>query len=569
MKKPSRQAKKVRFLRWLVSLAVLLQWCVATEKSLEASLQIANHLPQRLTPELPHDKSIDEYRISPDGKTVVFSVVEIERLSPTSARLSNPYLFSTPIDKGPSEVNSIGAVTFESFLITSDSRQVVYPAWDSAAKRVSLGRSSIDGADPTLLAPLQGAWSITLTPDDKRIVYKETHVGDVLSIPLEGGTITQLNLPQGTNEFIHSFYHATLASRVLFFAGNYNGHGGTLYSVQPDGTDLISLSAQHSGANIPVRVNSISTSSFSEYVFFQDVDGPDDINSLDDDLYSVRADGGIPQKLVPPPGVSAYINPRFTPDGKTVVLDGYRSGGPANFYALPIEGGEPILVNAPLAAGQELDLSPQFSSDGQTIFYSVRGQSAGLFRASLDGSSVQQLNLPSSSGGGGIGYLWFVLSPDESTIAYMEDSDGDNVNDLFLVDSSGGVPVRLERPTVAGNVDNVNFSTDGRWMMYQVSSIVDGITISQPYLTRVDLHAVGFGLDKFDTFAIGVDATKTTYATFVDNKTILIDVGDVIQGRDLYVLSIPEPRSVLLVIIGCWIFPTLRLHKDPSVLQVK
>lgn len=136
----------------------------------------------------------------------------------------------------------------------------------------------------------------------------------------------------------------------------------------------------------------------------------------DEALGSVRvvpASGGTGRTITPRPG--HYVEPTFSPDGRTVV---YRtvSGGDltsalwsrdTGVYRIPAAGGEPVFVT-------DDGVAPQFGADGDRLFLTGRdGDHRTLFSVDLDGDDART-HLRSE---------WaaeFALSPDGNWVGWTE-----------------------------------------------------------------------------------------------------------------------------------------------------
>jgi Tol biopolymer transport system component len=131
---------------------------------------------------------------------------------------------------------------------------------------------------------------------------------------------------------------------------------------------------------------------------------PDEDPYDDTDLYTMRADGGAPQKLLDLPG--RVLSPSWSPDGSTIafayrVREAVENPAPGessytysgiNIYTVPATGGEPVQLTE---SGTDQD--PVWSPDGSMIAFqsdrlSVFPTSApDLYLMNADGSNERRL----------------------------------------------------------------------------------------------------------------------------------------------------------------------------------
>jgi TolB protein len=123
-----------------------------------------------------------------------------------------------------------------------------------------------------------------------------------------------------------------------------------------------------------------------------------DVASVDGttDLWLRNRDGSQPRLLLPArPGFLALFSPRFSPDGRTLLISAapdatssgalaYADGFPEDFYAVPVSGGPPQRLTT---IGGDRP-SAAWSSDGQWILFN---DITGLFVMAADGSGLTRL----------------------------------------------------------------------------------------------------------------------------------------------------------------------------------
>lgn len=136
----------------------------------------------------------------------------------------------------------------------------------------------------------------------------------------------------------------------------------------------------------------------------------------DQELGTVRlvsTGGGRPRTLVSTPG--HYVQPRLSPDGKSVV---YRktTGG---YLLSPLWSVEPGLYRVAVKGGQPVKVSsegrsPQFSADGSRILFTTRGEN-GLELRSVDLNGFDERTIAT-----GDKVTSFAVSPDGHWLAFTE-----------------------------------------------------------------------------------------------------------------------------------------------------
>jgi len=106
----------------------------------------------------------------------------------------------------------------------------------------------------------------------------------------------------------------------------------------------------------------------AKLIQFPDVSEDKICFTFGDDLWIVDKQGGDAQRLASP--IGREINPKFSPDGKTIAFQANYDGN-FDIYTLPIAGGIPYRVSGHGMSENVID----WSSDGKSIYYSSSSES--------------------------------------------------------------------------------------------------------------------------------------------------------------------------------------------------
>ena len=370
----------------------------------------------------PNGAEVDEYAISSDSATVVFIAF---------------HLYSVPIDHSTGATRINGAITGEgwvrSFLISPDGTTVVYYSDQDEFAEFELFSVPIGGGTVTQLndpLPLAGdIWpGYQITPDNSTVVYRGSQdagaVIELYSVPIGGGTVTKLNgatpVPGGGVLF---FAVTSDGSTVVYSADQDVNDRFELYSAAIDGSGSVKLSGEmpEDGDAIPFIV----TPDGSRAIFYAD-------KEIDNrrELYSVPVGGGVPVKLnVPLQAGEEVFDFVVSPDSSTVV---YRIGVEATFgffelHAVPVGGG----TVTSLAFGPDVDESFSVTADSSTVLFVASPDPPApseLYSVPLGGGAVTKLNGLLGSGGDVSVYL---ASASGSTVVYSADAQIDTVFEVF------------------------------------------------------------------------------------------------------------------------------------------
>jgi TolB protein len=158
---------------------------------------------------------------------------------------------------------------------------------------------------------------------------------------------------------------------------------------------------------------------------------------------------GAQQALGNFPGMT--LSPRFSPDGRSVVLSSTR-GGDANIFVVDLASRR----ERQLTSGGGLDVSPSFSPDGaQIVFNSDRGGDQQLYVMDAGGGGVRRISFGRGR------YATPVWSPRGDLIAFTRFGGGGFAIGVMRPDGSG------ERILSEGwAMEGPTFAPNGRVLMF-------------------------------------------------------------------------------------------------------
>jgi len=163
----------------------------------------------------------------------------------------------------------------------------------------------------------------------------------------------------------------------------------------------------------------------------------------------LNLDSGRTEPLGNFPGMT--LSPRFSPDGRNVVLSATR-GNDANIYAVDLGSRR----ERQLTSGGGLDVSPCYSPDGaQIVFNSDRGGDQQLYVMGADGGGARRISFGRGR------YATPVWSPRGDLIAFTRMAGGQFAIGVMRPDGGG------ERILSEGwGMEGPTFAPNGRVMMF-------------------------------------------------------------------------------------------------------
>ncbi|HYN44023.1 MAG TPA: hypothetical protein VE129_19760 [Thermoanaerobaculia bacterium] len=306
--------------------------------------------------------------------------------------------------------------------LTRDGKNNVQPAWSPDGEviafhskdRGGLWVAPAKGGKPRLLAAFGSRPSFS--PDGKRVAFQSTPLTDVAATAAPGlspSTIWIVGANGGS------------AVSVTTAGNPRGGHGAPSWS--PDGSRLYFVTSEP-------RLTQA-------------------------EIWSVKPDGTDLVRLHA--GTKLY-EPRVSPDGKALWFGAQNERGSYALYRLPLgEGGRTVIgpAEAATAARAEVPRNPSFSADGRKVAWSELTTTASIWSLLVDAATGLSTGAPAVLTAGDGRATWPVFSPDGGTIAFGWIPPGGS-NDVWLMDADGG----HQRPVIEGPaVEYANdFYPDGK-----------------------------------------------------------------------------------------------------------
>ena len=238
---------------------------------------------------------------------------------------------------------------------------------------------------------------------------------DLFSINPDGTDLVKLTEAQRSDLWVSlAAERSPDGSKLLFMSFHANGFSDDIVLLNPDGTVQANLTDNKWRDSAPVwspdggKIAFVSNRDGNHDIFVMDADGTNPVNLTRD---SESNDHG----------------PHWSPDGSKIVYVSDRRGG-YNLHIMNPDG----TGQTNLTSGLDSDQSPQWSPDGSRIaflrYYPGRG-STNILVVEPDGTNLVNLT---SHDGGDSRFSW---SPDGNRILF--DSDRDGNRDIFAMDSDG------------------------------------------------------------------------------------------------------------------------------------
>ena len=369
---------------------------------------------------------ISEAALSPDGKTVAFTV---ER--PDVAKNTRPkQIYTVPVDGGtPVQITKDGNNQRPRW--TPDGKRLVFISSRSGSNQV--WSMNPDGADPKQITALAGdASGVIVSPDGKNVVFtSNVYPGCADDACNKAKAEEEKKQPKPR------VYTSLLYRHWTEWQGATRSHllvapiaGGPAKDLTPGTFDVPTFSL---GGPDDYTISPDGM----EVAYVANTER-DQATSTNTDIFVVPIAGGDPKKVTA--GLGSDRSPSYSPDGKTLAFRSQeRAGYESDRWRL-------MLLERSTGASRELTQGEDrnveefvWSSDSSRIFYVIadRGRTSLHTKAATGGSAR-----PIVSGPNHIGDVQF--SPDRKTMIYTANS-GSRPSEIYKVGSTGGASTALTK----------------------------------------------------------------------------------------------------------------------------
>lgn len=443
--------------KWIFTVTVILMSLVSTVQAIQG---------YKISHELTPTSTLDAYKISADGKFVVYMEVHFSEIG----NLLTTDLFSVPIAGGV--ITKLSAGALDNFVISPDGSTVVFETCNSGCRLFSI---PIGGGPVVQLSSIR-AKNFQISKNSTHVIYLDNAYDasafpiseSLYSVPIGGGAITKLNPESVVNGAQISWFQISPDSKYVVYSGIVlsdgtselfrvlinGGNSERLNSDLVAGGDVSGFAFSDNGTRVIYKADQL-IDQVSE-LFSVSITGGEIIRlnpnlAIDEDVYDfvVNADGGRVLFRV----------------GRTIVSPINRSSR-AELFSVPTIGGDAVRLHPNLMNNESVG-TYSISPDSQRAVYTVESlddYSVRLFSATVSGGSNVQLNPNSSI----VERIQFDISPDSSKVVFStRQFRFSGLSNLFSVNTSGGGPlVLLNSDQHTSGVNNARISPNSAWVTY-------------------------------------------------------------------------------------------------------
>lgn len=189
---------------------------------------------------------------------------------------------------------------------------------------------------------------------------------------------------------------------VIYYASSAGTSGRDIYKITPDGGKPVRITNYKGRGHYPHHNSPKLSPDGTRLVYQNDTDGHDRYA-----IWVMNTDGSQPKRLTQKEG----MYPNWSPDGKTIVFTGRRSGV-WEILTVSASGGEEVLLtqNRKTAKKPGWGATSTYSADGTRLFYSYVREKV-LYRMNLKSGEISAMSSTKES------VTHPIVSPDGKRIA--------------------------------------------------------------------------------------------------------------------------------------------------------
>ncbi len=177
-----------------------------------------------------------------------------------------------------------------------------------------------------------------------------------------------------------------------------------------------------------------------------------DLSANNAGIFAINLETGVKSRLTTPAASAVDVNPRFSPDGKSLAFIRYFSSFRREIFVVPAIGGEPRQITDDDVRIYGLAWNP----DGEALFFTSFRQTnqLGLWEISINGDEPRLVPTGSKN------LADLTISPDGKTIAFVEETADENIWEI----APDQPPKPIIRSTRADHSEQ--FSPDGSQIVF-------------------------------------------------------------------------------------------------------
>jgi Tol biopolymer transport system component len=479
-------------------------------------------------------------KFSPDGTRVLYQadqttgtgheVFSVPSAGGTAVKLNGPLVAGGSVDGAGLQFSPDGSrVLYWARQATNDVFEI-FSVPSGGGTAVRLNGPLVAGGDVLVGAGAVSTSGLQFSADGSRVLYRADQttdgVDEIFSVPSTGGTAVKLNGPLVAGGDVTFSRFSPDGSRVLYRADQTSDEVFEIFSVPTSGGtavklngpllaggDVISQQFSPDGSRVLYRADQTSDEVF--------------------EIFSVPSAGGTAVRLNGPlvaDGNVSGLGLQFSPDGSRVLyLADQTTNNMFELFSVPSTGGTAVKLNGPVATGVS-DEGLQFSPDGSRVIYLADQTTVNVsevFSVPSAGGTPVKLNGPLVAGGDASG-LSLQFSPDGSRVLYLADQNTDEVDEVFIVPSTGGTAIKLNGPLVAGgdvSSSGLQFSPDGSRVLYLADQTTDNVAEIFVRVVRLRWDTAGGSWDAAANWDQAVTPDEVMQV-FIDTPAVVTVTGD-------------------------------------------